>query len=699
MEEGGRRTRDRAIFHLSSSNTDTEDEVFHSADSGPRSIGDDNRSPDGSWSDHSPEDIWEKERIKDARRKFHALKELLSTETAYLIHLKAFVTVYLRNLPTLVTHRTPTYSTFGRASASFTSTPWASSYTQLQPGALPTSATTDGSSATLLASSVKEVPKPNIRFLFTDGELELVTRNAEDILQLHERFVRELQDVLKPLGYIMEEDIHEPPTPEQLDNLDSAIRLVSAKFATEASRFNAYQTFCAGHPEAIDLVRRVSQQHPVEWESFEQRSSTMVGNFVGGKIAESEPPPLSPEAFHPAPTAEDRTRALSLTSLDSAVRNLRLRSPSSRDTPVPEVKREGTSHRLAFMDYLIMPIQRICKYPLLFDQVLSAKPLQALGPNDIVSSPHVDVIVKSAAQAMRHVASSVNEARHRQDVAIQTSLICSRVLLGSQGLPAPTDPAVQGLTVEFLSSLGTCLLAGSLDVIHHHPLQPLDISANFKAKYFGAFLYAGGYLILVRIVKGRKYEPKHWFNLSDFTISDVEDEEALLPYSIRVSCCEQQFELAASCQREKDIWLAAIHSSIRDKAHWKNEPTPSYMLDDKGGFILPSNSMGEVVNGLPTILSVPELPNNNSDPESIEPFIPPSGRAKARPKLRKPDVPNRSEAPSMPSTSRRSSTTSVKAMFGPLSDAHSIVIRRSSPMARLQVDQALQDNQVTPFKA
>jgi hypothetical protein len=136
-------------------------------------------------------------------------------------------------LPTLVTHRTPTYSTFGRASASFTSAPWASSYTHLQPGTLPTSATTDGSSATLLASTVKEVPKPNIRFLFTDSELELVTRNAEDILQLHELFVRELQVALEPLGFVMEEDIHKPPTPEQLDNLESAIRVVSAKFATE----------------------------------------------------------------------------------------------------------------------------------------------------------------------------------------------------------------------------------------------------------------------------------------------------------------------------------------------------------------------------------------------------------------------------------------------------------------------------------
>lgn len=92
MEGDGRRTRDKAIFHLSSSNTDTEDEVFHSAESRPQSSGREN-SPDGSWSDHSPEGIWEQERVKDALRRFHALKELLSTEAGYLTHLKAFVVV------------------------------------------------------------------------------------------------------------------------------------------------------------------------------------------------------------------------------------------------------------------------------------------------------------------------------------------------------------------------------------------------------------------------------------------------------------------------------------------------------------------------------------------------------------------------------------------------------------------------------
>jgi len=191
----------------------------------------DELSPEGSWSDYSVEDIWETERLKDALRRFHALKELLATEVRYFVDLKALVTVYLRNLPTLAARSLTTSSTFGRASASFTSGPWVHSYTQLQAAAISSSATLpetqDLSSST---SSVKE-PKPHSRYLFSDTQLESLTRNAEEILQLHEHFVKELRHVLEPLEFAMEHDNEQGYT--HLGNLDSAIRVVSTKFATE----------------------------------------------------------------------------------------------------------------------------------------------------------------------------------------------------------------------------------------------------------------------------------------------------------------------------------------------------------------------------------------------------------------------------------------------------------------------------------
>lgn len=70
--------------------------------------------------------------------------------------------------------------------------------------------------------------------MFTDHEVELLTRNAEDILRLHEHFAEELRLSLEPLGYAMNDDVHSGY--QNLSNLDDAIRIVSTKFATEVRK-------------------------------------------------------------------------------------------------------------------------------------------------------------------------------------------------------------------------------------------------------------------------------------------------------------------------------------------------------------------------------------------------------------------------------------------------------------------------------
>lgn len=227
---------------------------------------------------------------------------------------------------------------------------------------------------------------------------------------------------------------------------------------------------------------------------------------------------------------------MSLTSLDSAAKALGASSNVhlAKDTvafPTESTSTQDTkslllmsSHRIAFSDYLIKPVQRICKYPLLLDQLLPSKAIRALsvqngGPAD--GSCRVDIIVESAAQAMRHVATSVDEARRKQDIAVQSGLILTRVCAG---LPPASSSSSQVITSDFLTSLGTCLLSGSLDVMSYSPDRPLGFTSSIKAKYLGAFLYAGGFLIFVKAFKGKKYEPRHWFSLIDFTVVDVDNE-------------------------------------------------------------------------------------------------------------------------------------------------------------------------------
>ena len=297
--------------------------------------------------------------------------------------------------------------------------------------------------------------------------------------------------------------------------------------AIQASRFNAYQAFCAGHTEALDIIRKAVQQFPSEFDTFEARCTTTVSDWeaIDEDLAlaldsqSSSSSRGSPSAQPNALPCEDRKRAVSLTSLDCAVRTLRPRHSMSvvnDSTPVQEPRRERPPPRISFSDYLIKPVQRICKYPLLLDQLLSSKKVAIQRTPSTRSD--VDVVVESAAQAMRHVVSLVDEARHRQDIVVQSSLIMSRLLL-----PAPLNPAITtSLNATFLSSLGPCRLSGSLDVIHCDLSRQLT-SSNVKAKYLGAFLYQGGYLILAKASKGKKYEPRHWFSISEFDVVDVDD--------------------------------------------------------------------------------------------------------------------------------------------------------------------------------
>lgn len=605
------------------------------------------------------DDAWDREKAKDDVRRYHALMELLTTELSYLGDLRALFSIYLRNLPTLCRNASP----FSRGSSSRNN-----SSTHLPK----TTVLSDQGLHPLTTLNGK--PKPTARQLFTDREIGLITRNVEEVLHLHDNFVEELHTAMLPLGFPMESlgvPVDASAENERIRNIDAAVQAVTTKYATEASRFDAYQFFCTGHPEALQAVHRAQHHNAIEWEAYEQHcASLIIAEEATGSRPESLRSCSEGEVYQALPTTpKRRKRTTSLTSIDGKPRH---------------------SRRLAFLDYMIKPIQRICKYPLLLDQLRPGKALRAMSHPAL--RPHINVVVESAAQAMRHVASAVDEARHRQDIAMQSSLIISRIALAHPSTAtshmSSVYPAFQILIPSFLSSLGTCLLAGSLDVMHYQSSKPPS-GTNINAKYLGAFLYLGGYLILVK-VKGKVYEPRHWFSLADFTVVDLEEEDTSLPCTFSLSCKDHQFDLTAACQREKDAWLSSIHQSLLHPPTWINEPTSSVQLDGKGELI-PSTLDGpfEIINALPTIQSLPELAKEDDACQDLTEAV----LAAFKGEVCQNQVPKASVVPLKTEafTSRRSSSASVKAIFTASSDSNTIVIRRSSPTARSQVDQGLQD--------
>ena len=194
--------------------------------------------------------------------------------------------------------------------------------------------------------------------------------------------------------------------------------------------------------------------------------------------------------------------------------------PRERSAPLP---------RLQFMDYLIKPAQRICKYPLLLDALLQTPPAPAPAPRGapgtrrdsaarLAGLAGPDVVVASAAQAMRHVAALVDRAQVAHERHVASARIAAR-LVAPQGAAAPAVP--------FVRALGAAAMVGALDVVHHHRLRALETGA-VKAKYLGAFLYGGGggggYIVLAKAVRGR-YELRHWFALTAFAVVDPHEDD------------------------------------------------------------------------------------------------------------------------------------------------------------------------------
>lgn len=162
-----------------------------------------------------------------------------------------------------------------------------------------------------------------------------------------------------------------------------------------------------------------------------------------------------------------------------------------------------------------MPIQRICRYPLLLNQLLSAATSPSPDenePEDTDGDYDTGVDVERALGAMRGVAEEADEARRVRENEIKSATVVERL------------ETHHALSPAFLKSLGTCRLIGSLDVLHHHPtVAPLV--PPVKVKYLGAFLYKG-YLILAKVKKGKVYEAKHFLPLEVFELIDITEGES-----------------------------------------------------------------------------------------------------------------------------------------------------------------------------
>lgn len=568
-----------------------------------------------------------------ALRRWHALMEIVHTEAGYVRDLRALVKVYLVLLPSLPLSA-PAYQ------------------------------------------AVQEL-----------------SQEASELLVLHERFLLALKkasslatDGATPIG-----------------SIDEAVCKVAGLFIKEASTFDLYQRFCATQPDTFRLLRPV--QARAEWAAFEQRcagggdefadlNSSVQSNEVknldsnesanGGSgatpnsasapattttIVPCRPPPrrtvptrtlsLMPSAFKayasssPTPQTADLSSSTRRHSYDSLAavfgpgsvkhRSGSITSSSESSSSTSSTCPSTPNSRLRFHDFLIKPVQRICKYPLMLEGLRSR-----------TRGDMPDAAVASAVESMRGVATRVDEARRQKEAAARSRLIIDRI-----------EPHAV-VTTEFIRSLGECLLAGSLDVVHHHHI--LDpVTTPVRVRYLGAFLYLGGYLLLVKVDKGKIYRIKHWFSLTPFALVDISQDRALVPCSFRLSYMDHHFEIAAACQSEKDLWMRAINEARCTYPAWKCEPVSSLQIVQVDPSTPPVDGNVSDATEPPTVLA--GLSSSSSIPDLSNPLA----------VLRLSNIRNRA-SPSNPTVR----------IFS-LTDGSSILLRRSSDSNRIFVDRGLVD--------
>jgi len=394
------------------------------------------------------------------------------------------------------------------------------------------------------------------RALLSDAELNAIRRNATQVLELHETLFSMLLDAVRASGWVpglnalegselgSEAALADTDTDNE-QRFESALRSVASLFTAQVSKnfflfyqkfcvcvhlfrgifewsahahilwkaatFNVYEAFCAEHPAAIEIVKNLQRKRPGEWEAFKRRCIELVsaslehpdGLQERDGAAEEDVTSLKDQCPDVDTKAQDEELPHGqqlITSPDDNPPSLRGRSRSNRDlkrtavTISKDMKERDPRLRLQFEDYVIKPVQRICKYPLLLGNLTVELRPQALDG--------IDAVVTSAKQAMMGVTALVDNANFSHFQLQQTSRIGTR-------LSAPAA------LLAFIRTLSPCALAGSLDVVRR---------PGFKAKYLAAFLYEGGFLALAKVLRGPRYELRYWFPLEGFELSDAADE-------------------------------------------------------------------------------------------------------------------------------------------------------------------------------
>ncbi|KAG1161907.1 hypothetical protein G6F37_002638 [Rhizopus arrhizus] len=190
--------------------------------------------------------------------------------------------------------------------------------------------------------------------------------------------------------------------------------------------------------------------------------------------------------------------------------------------------------RLHFEDYLIKPVQRICRYQLLVKEIM-----KYTSPD----KPEYDLWTAVLSE-MQEIVTEIDNLTFQKDMKERTDRFIERL-----------DGDCR-ISKGHVSQLGNLLVAGAIEVTY----SALGSSVS-KPRYLGCFVFPT-YIILVRPKKVTNYEPKHWFPLKMADFENLEDIEDQREHSFIVRCKKHTFIFSATCAQEKQLWTKKIQEAI-----------------------------------------------------------------------------------------------------------------------------------------
>ncbi|ORY07959.1 hypothetical protein K493DRAFT_332505 [Basidiobolus meristosporus CBS 931.73] len=207
-----------------------------------------------------------------------------------------------------------------------------------------------------------------------------------------------------------------------------------------------------------------------------------------------------------------------------------------------DIQRESKTTRLPIQSYLMEPIQRICRYPLLLEKLMESTQKDTLAFREVLSARNL----------IRRIAREINEKKRQKEGREKAKILRNRL------------ECVPGLSLEFVHSLGSIVIAGAL-LVANCQMQPP------KVKYYGCVLFES-YLLVIKAKKATAYEPKHWLPLYKIDIHDFNDDGNAWSISY---LSKPVLEFQATCEREKQLWfqtLSKLISKSKRARHQANHP-------------------------------------------------------------------------------------------------------------------------------